>query len=145
MGLEVPKPFEKKIRTAFCGGGNVGKNGVLSFLKAVLIPINQPRLDRRAGADNFFEKGLGDQRPFISDDAPNGTVFSIKHGKRFSGSTHYKSFADIKEDFKNKVLHLKDLKASVADGIVRLLEPIRKNFSGEWGLAKDRRIGLPGF
>jgi len=57
-----------------------------------------------------------------------GTVFSIERDEKFGGSTHYKNIADIKEDFKNKVLHPKDLKASVADGIVRLLEPIGKSF-----------------
>jgi len=132
--LDSPEIVRKKVKTAFCEEGNVEKNGVLSFLKAVLIPISQLRLDRRAGADTLFEEGLGDQRPFISDDAPLGTVFSIERAEKFGGSTHYKSFEDIEEDFKNKVLHPQDLKTSVANGIARLLEPIRKAFeeNEEW-------------
>jgi len=132
--LDSPEIVRKKVKTAFCEEGNVEKNGVLSFLKAVLIPISHLRLDRRAGADTLLEEGLGDQRPFISDDAPLGTVFSIERAEKFGGSTHYKSFEDIEEDFKNKVLHPQDLKTSVANGIARLLEPIRKAFeeNEEW-------------
>jgi len=109
----------------------------------VLIPISQLRLDRRAGVDNFLEEGLGDQRPFISDDAPIGTVFSIERDEKFGGSTHYKSFADIKEDFKNKILHPKDLKTSVADGIVRLLEPIGKTFQENEDWQRITQLAYP--
>ena len=144
--LDSPELIRKKIKTAFCEEGNVEKNGILSFLEAVLIPISQLRLDRRAGAgdkDIFLEEGLGDQRPFISDDAPMGTVFSIERDKKFGGSTHYKNFADIKEDFKNKVLHPKDLKASVADGIVRLLEPIGKAFQENEDWQRIAQLAYP--
>jgi tyrosyl-tRNA synthetase len=142
--LDSPELVRKKIKTAFCEEGNVEKNGILSFLKAVLIPISQLRLDRRAGAqNNFFEEGLGDQRPFISDDAPIGTVFSIERSEKFGGSTHYKCFEDIEEDFKNKVLHPKDLKASVADGIVRLLEPIGKSFQENEDWQRIAQLAYP--
>jgi tyrosyl-tRNA synthetase len=141
--LDSPEVVRKKIKTAFCEEGNAEKNGVLSFLEAVLIPISQLRLDRRAGADRFLEEGLGDQRPFISDDAPIGTVFSIERDEKFGGSTHYKSFADIKEDFKSKVLHPKDLKASVANGIVRLLEPIGKAFQENEDWQRIAQLAYP--
>ena len=141
--LDSPEAIRKKIRTAFCEEGNIEKNGILSFLEAVLIPISQLRLDRRAGADNVLEEGLGDHRPFVSDDAPDGTVFSIERDEKFGGSTHYKSFADIKEDFKNKVLHPKDLKASVADSIVRLLEPIGKAFQENEDWQRIAQLAYP--
>ena len=145
--LDSPELIRKKIKTAFCEEGNVEKNGILSFLEAVLIPISQLRLDRRrAGAaqdDEFLEEGLGDQRPFISDNAPLGTVFSIERDEKFGGSTHYKNFADIKEDFRNKVLHPKDLKTSVADGIVRLLEPIGKSFQENEDWQRIAQLAYP--
>jgi tyrosyl-tRNA synthetase len=141
--LDSPEIIRKKIKTAFCEEGNVEKNGILSFLEAVLIPISQLRLDRRAGVDNFLEEGLGDQRPFISDNAPIGTVFSIERDEKFGGSTHYKNFADIKEDFKNKILHPKDLKTSVADGIVRLLEPIGKTFQENEDWQRIAQLAYP--
>ena len=136
--LDTPEAVRKKLKSAFCEEGNVQENGVLSFVEAVLIPISQLRLERKAaaeaGSSTVLEPGLGDQRPFISDDAPAGTVFSVERDEKFGGSTHYKTFDEIKEDFENKQLHPKDLKASVANGIIRLLEPVRKAFeeNEEW-------------
>jgi len=141
--LDSPEAVRKKIKTAFCEEGNIEKNGVLSFLEAVLIPISQLRLDRQANADTVLEEDSGDRRPFISDDAPPGTVFSVERDERFGGSTHYKSFADIEEDFKNKVLHPKDLKASVADGIVKLLEPIGKAFQENEDWQRIAQLAYP--
>ncbi|KAF8970956.1 tyrosyl-tRNA synthetase [Flammula alnicola] len=131
--LDSPEVVRKKLKSAFCEEGNTEGNGVLAFVDAVLIPISQLRLDRKAG-DTLLEEGLGDQRPFIADDAPEGTVFSVERDEKFGGSTHYKSFAEVKLDFENKTLHPKDLKTSVANGIIRLLEPVRKAFeeNEEW-------------
>lgn len=136
--LDTPEVVRKKLKSAFCEEGNTQENGVLSFVEAVLIPISQLRLERKAAAEagtsTVLEPGLGDQRPFISDDAPQGTVFSVERDEKFGGSTHYKTFDEIKEDFENKQLHPKDLKNSVANGIIRLLEPLRKAFeeNEEW-------------
>ena len=126
--LDTEEVIRKKIRAAFCEEGNIEGNGVLSFVEAVLIPISQLRLERNTG-DTVL-----DQRPFISDGAPPGTVFSVERDGKFGGSMHYGSFRDLQQDFKEKKLHPKDLKSSVGNGIIRLLAPIRKAFeeSEEW-------------
>ena len=131
--LDAEDVIRKKLKSAFCEEGNIEGNGVLSFVEAVLIPISQLRLERHAG-DTVLETGLGDQRPFISDGAPSGTVFTIERDEKFGGPTHYSSYAQMQEDFKDKKLHPKDLKNSVANAIVRLLAPIRKAFeeNEEW-------------
>ncbi len=131
--LDTEDVIRKKLKSAFCEEGNIEGNGVLAFVEAVLIPISQLRLERNVG-DAILEAGLGDQRPFISDDAPPATVFTIERDQKFGGPTHYKSFAEIEEDFKEKKLHPKDLKTTVANGVVRLLAPIRKAFeeNEEW-------------
>jgi tyrosyl-tRNA synthetase len=131
--LDTPELVRKKIKAAFCEEGNAEDNGVLAFVEAVLIPINQLRIDRLKG-DTVLEAGLGDQRPFITDDAPAGTVFTIERDAKFGGNTHYASFAEMKLDFKEKKLHPKDLKIAVANSINRLLEPIRKAYeeNEEW-------------
>jgi tyrosyl-tRNA synthetase len=127
--LDSPDVVKKKLRAAFCEEGNVDENGVLAFVGAVLIPISQLRLSR-----GELEPGLSDQRPFISDDAPPGTVFTIERDAKFGGPSHYSSFEELREEFKAKKVHPGDLKASVTSGINRLLEPIRKAFEGdeEW-------------
>lgn len=131
--LDTAQVIRKKVKSAFCEEGVSEGNGVLAFVEAVLIPISQLRLERKAG-NTLLEEGLGDQRPFISDDAPEGTIFSIEREAKHGGSTHYASFEALKADFESKVLHPVDLKTSVANGIVRLLEPIRKAFeeNEEW-------------
>ncbi|EMD35864.1 hypothetical protein CERSUDRAFT_84957 [Gelatoporia subvermispora B] len=136
--LDPPEVVRRKIKGAFCEEGNTAENGVLSFVKAVLIPISQLRLERirgETGADS--EEGqtaTGDQRPFALDDAPEGTVFSVFRKVEHGGSLHYQVFEQLEQDFAEKKLHPKDLKTAVADCIVRLLEPIRKAFeeSEEW-------------
>ena len=65
------------------------ENGLLSFIEAVLIPISQLRIDRLKGTDAVLESGVpGDQRPFVSDNAPEGTVFLIERDDMFGGSLH---------------------------------------------------------
>lgn len=136
--LDPPEVVRKKIKSAFCEEGNAENNGVLSFVQAVLIPISQMRLERMrgdTGADS--EEGqdaVGDQTPFSLEGAPEGTVFSIFRKPDFGGALHYATYDELKADFEQKKLHPKDLKAAVADAIVRLLTPIREAFesSEEW-------------
>lgn len=139
--LDSPEVVRKKLKAAFCEEGNIEENGVLAFVNAVLIPISQLRLSRKT--DMLLEAGLGDQRPFITDDAPEGTVFTVERDEKFGGSTHYKSFDDIEEDFKSKILHPKDLKASVANGIIRLLDPVRKAFDEDEEWQAIERLAYP--
>lgn len=131
--LDPPAAVKRKINSAFCEEGNIAENGVLAFLKAVLIPVSELRLERRRGA-TVLEEGLGDQRPFIADDAPGGTVFTVTRDAKFGGSSHYASFEEIEKEFAERRLHPKDLKAAVLEAILRLLDPIRQSFeeNEEW-------------
>lgn len=136
--LDPPEVVRKKIKSAFCEEGNVTDNGVLSFVKAVLIPISQLRIERlrgETGADS--EEGAeaeGDQTPFAGEGAPEGTVFSIHRKEEYGGSLHYASYEELEASFAKKDVHPKDLKTAVADAIVKLLTPIRAAFekSEEW-------------
>ncbi|KAG5641110.1 hypothetical protein DXG03_005973 [Asterophora parasitica] len=140
--LDTPEVVRKKLKLAFCEEGNVEENGVLSFLEAVLIPISEMRIARLKG-DVLLEEGTGDHKPLIAEGAPEGTIFSIERDEKFGGSTHYKSFADIKVDFATKVLHPKDLKTAVAGGINNLLEPIRKAFQENEEWQKVEKLAYP--
>lgn len=140
--LDTAEAVRKKIKAAFCEEGNVEDNGLLSFIEAVLIPISQLRIDRLKG-DTLLDSGLGDQRPFISGNAPDGTVFSVERDEKFGGSLHYKTFSEIKNAFKEKVIHPKDLKAAVGNAIVRLLEPIRKAFEENEAWKEIEKLAYP--
>ncbi|KIY44685.1 tyrosine tRNA ligase [Fistulina hepatica ATCC 64428] len=130
--LDPPDVVRRKIKKAFCEEGNVADNGVLAFVKAVLIPVSELRLEHM-GSTSLVDTPVG-KRPFITLDAPVGTVYSIERDEKFGGSKHYASFEQMEQDFASRELHPKDLKTSVAASINRLLEPIRAAFeaSEEW-------------
>ncbi|OJA11353.1 hypothetical protein AZE42_07370 [Rhizopogon vesiculosus] len=137
--LDPPEAVKRKIKKAFCEEGNVTENGLLAFIKAVLIPISQLRIERRkgeTGVDSEEGQGaIGEQNPFIDDDAPEGTVFTIRREGKFGGPpSHYKEYQELEDDFAAKKIHPGDLKTVVNKGIDSLLEPIRKVFaeSPEW-------------
>ncbi|KAJ6602471.1 tRNA synthetases class I-domain-containing protein [Mycena vulgaris] len=140
--LDAPEVVRKKIKAAFCEEGNVAENGILSFVEAVLIPISQLRLENSKQEVSLLE-GTGDLKPFATDDAPEGTVFSIERDAKFGGSTHYESFEDLRSDFAAKMLHPKDLKTAVANAINRLLDPIRKAFADDEEAQKIEKLAYP--
>jgi tyrosyl-tRNA synthetase len=86
-----------------------------------------------------LKRGLGDQRTFISDHTPPGTVFTIERDAKFGGPSHYSSF----EEFREKKVHPGDLKASVTSGINRQLEPIRKAFEGDVECKRIEGLAYP--
>ncbi|KAH9895737.1 tyrosine tRNA ligase [Cubamyces lactineus] len=145
--LDAPEVVRRKIKKAFCEEGNVDENGVLSFVEAVLIPISQLRIERakgQTGADaDEGTSATGDQRPFVLEGAPEGTVFSIFRKEEYGGSLHYASIEQLKEDFKERKLHPKDLKTAVADAIVHLLEPIRQAFEKDEEWQKVEKLAYP--
>ncbi|KAI0822197.1 tyrosyl-tRNA synthetase [Trametes gibbosa] len=145
--LDGPDAVRRKIKKAFCEEGNVEDNGVLSFVEAVLIPISELRIERakgETGADAEEGAGaVGDQTPFAVEGAPEATVFSIFRKEEYGGSLHYSSFDALKEDFREKKLHPKDLKAAVADAIVRLLDPIRQAFQADEEWQKVEKLAYP--
>jgi len=133
--LDPPEVVRKKIKSAFCEEGNPD-NGVLAFVGAVLMPISQLRLERsQRGSDGGeVKQATANQLPLASEDAPEGTLFTIVRLDKFGGSLHYKTYREIEDDFSKKELHPKDLKGAVADAIVSLLTPIQDAYKNdlEW-------------
>jgi len=133
--LDPPDAVRRKIKKAFCEEGNVTDNGVLSFVEAVLIPISELRLERAASkAVNGGSAEADEQKPFVSEDAPSGTVFSVSRDEKYGGPMHFSTYDALREAFEKRDVHPKDLKGAVADAIVSLLAPIRKRFeeNKEW-------------
>ncbi|KAJ6589068.1 tRNA synthetases class I-domain-containing protein [Mycena capillaripes] len=140
--LDAPEVVRKKIKAAVCGEGNVAENGILAFVKAVLIPVSELRLENARKGGSILEP-TADLKPFATDDAPEGTVFSIERDKKFGGSTHYQSYDELENDFKEKKLHPLDLKTSVANAINRLLDPIRKAFAEDEEAQMVEKLAYP--
>lgn len=120
--LDPPAAVKKKLKQAFCEEGNVENNALLSFVKAVLMPISSLRLETQ---DPAF-------KPFAAEDAPAGTIFSVP--RRDQETLHYTEFGPMEEDFKNKLIHPGDLKAIVTSVLSQLLEPVQKEYesNAQW-------------
>lgn len=136
--LDPPDAIRRKIKKAFCEEGNVTDNGVLSFVEAVLIPISELRLERAVGkvanSDSPQGGSAEEQKPFVTESAPTGTVFSVSRDEKYGGPMHFSTYDALKEAFEKRDVHPKDLKGAVADALVSLLAPIRKRFeeNKEW-------------
>ncbi len=96
--LDDEKTVQKKLQGADCVSGDPD-NGILAFLKYVLMPVKQD----------------------------NGRSFVIKRDKKYGGDMKFKNYDEIEKSFVSKKLHPLDLKNAVALEIFDLLKPIQKN------------------
>lgn len=121
--LDAPEVVKKKIKAAFCEEGNVTDNGLLAFIRAVAIPIAVMHAER------------GDSvRPFVSADAPSGSVFTVSRNEKYGGPLHFSDYAALEKAFADREIHPGDLKTAVTTALMTLLDPIRKAFeeNEEW-------------
>jgi tyrosyl-tRNA synthetase len=105
--LDTPKDVKKKIGKAFCPAKEVENNGVLAFLKVVAFPT----LERKK----------------------NNLV--INRPEKFGGNLEFKTYKELETAFK-KGLHPMDLKNAMADFLIDLLAPVRKDFDKKKDLLK---------
>jgi tyrosyl-tRNA synthetase len=124
--LDPPSVVRKKIKAAFCEEGVVENNGVLAFVRAVLMRVVEGRLERGVP--------LSQMQPLVATDAPKGTLFTISRKPEYGGPAHFASADDLEKAFAAKDIHPGDLKIAVAESVVSLLEPIQKAHeeSAEW-------------
>lgn len=107
--LDDEATVKKKISKAYCPEGKTEGNGVLSFLKHVIMIIKED----------------------------NNEKFVIERPEKFGGNVSYSNYADLEKDFKNKKLHPMDLKNSLSKEINNLLIPVRKAMKGKEKLVRE--------
>jgi tyrosyl-tRNA synthetase len=107
--LDSDEAVRSKLQKAFCPAGTVEGNGVLAFLKHVIMVIK------------------GDQKQ----------NFVVKRAEKFGGDKIYSSYADVEKDFADKKLHPEDLKKAVAEEIIHLLKPVKKDLEKNLKIAKE--------
>ncbi|CEL52907.1 tyrosyl-tRNA synthetase [Rhizoctonia solani AG-1 IB] len=124
--LDPPATIKKKIKGAFCEEGVVENNGVLAFVRAVLMRIVEGRLARGIP--------LSQIHPLVATDAPEGTLFTISRKPEYGGPAHFANADDLEKAYAAKEIHPGDLKAAVAESVASILEPIQRAFeaSQEW-------------
>jgi len=107
--LDDEENVNRKINNAYCVAGEIEDNGVLAFLKNVIMVIKQ---------DNKEE-------------------FIVNRDKKFGGDLRFKNYNEIEKAYLNKTLHPLDLKNTVAKEINSMLKPIRANIKILKDLSKE--------
>ncbi len=107
--LDSEKIVNEKMNAAFCEPGIVENNGVLAFLRYVIMVHKQDKKD----------------------------VFVIERPEKFGGKLEYKTYDAVENDYTAKKLHPMDLKKAVAKEINKLLEPVRKKMKSKEKLVKE--------
>jgi len=107
--LDDEKTVQKKIQSAYCEEGNIEENGVLAFLKNVILTIKK--------------------------DA--GEKFIIERSEKFGGNIEFSTYEEVERAFISKKLHPLDLKIGLAKEINKLLMPLQKNKTKLEKIAQD--------
>ena len=103
------KTVMDKLKSAYCEPGVVEDNGVLAFLKYVIMVIKKDK-----------------EEPFI-----------VERPEKFGGNKEFKTYAEIEKAYSAKELHPLDLKNALTKEINKLLEPFRKEKKEIEKLAKE--------
>ena len=139
--LDTPAEVKNKLKAALCTPGEVEGNGVFAFLKHVLIPVQQLRIEQaQARGQDDAMQGEGS---FVKTGAPKGTIFTISRPQKFGGDIHFASYKAIEDAYAQEQLHPGDLKGGVTDAINGLLAPIQKMFEADPDWQEVERLGYP--
>jgi tyrosyl-tRNA synthetase len=139
--LDSPQEIKSKLKGAFCKPGVVAENGVLAFLKTVLIPVQDMRNEQ--ALNNGQTAGPRGPGTSVAVDAPEGTIFSIARPEKFGGPLHFSSYAEVEKAYEKLDLHPDDLKSGVAAALVELLAPISKLFNEDQEWQAAERLAYP--
>ena len=141
--LDNPSEIKSKIKGALCTPGEVEGNGVLAFVKAVLIPIQALQEEHAKARGESQAPRNGTRLNFVKDGAPTGTLLTISRPDKFGGDIHFSSYSALEEAYAKEEVHPGDLKGAVTDALVKLLEPIGKMFRADPEWQEAERMGYP--
>ncbi len=97
--LDDAKTVEKKLRGAYCEEGVVEENGILAFLKNVVMAVKKDRKEK----------------------------FIVERPQKFGGNITFNNYEDIENLFVKKELHPLDLKNALAGEINNFLKVFDKS------------------
>ncbi len=96
---DTPEEIKQKINAAYAPEGVVEGNPILNWTRYLI-----------------FYTGTEEE------------TFPVQRDQKWGGDLSYNSYEDIEKDYSEKKLHPQDLKAAVADWLIKKLEPVRKYF-----------------
>jgi len=106
--LDPPEAVKKKITGAFCPAGKTENNGVLAFMRYVIMVLKEDRKEE----------------------------FLVERPDKFGGNVSYRDYHALERDFVSGKLHPQDLKNAMAKEVNRMLDPVRKRLKGKEGLVR---------
>jgi tyrosyl-tRNA synthetase len=107
--LDSHEEIKEKLKKAHCPEGIVEGNGVLSFIKHILMYIKEEKNES----------------------------FTINRPEKWGGNLTYKTYLELEKDFIAKQVHPLDIKMALAEDINTLLEPVRVATQGKEELIKS--------
>jgi len=107
--LEKTADIKSKLNKAFCPEKSTENNGVLAFLKNVVMVAKEDNKEK----------------------------FVIERPEKYGGNVSFGNYAELEKAYVEGKLHPMDLKAALAKEIDKMLEPIRKDFLGKEKLISD--------
>ncbi|TNY21824.1 tyrosyl-tRNA synthetase [Rhodotorula diobovata] len=120
--LDGPAAVKSKIQKAHCAPGEVEGNGVLAFLRHVVVPIGEL----------FKGQGRADARAWVdtAGGAPSDAVLTVKGDPKFGGSVaHFRTIDELEQAYAAGEVHPGDLKQATIGAINALLAPIQAEFA----------------
>lgn len=111
--LDDEKTVKEKVNSAYCEPGVVEDNGVLAFVRHVIMMIKKDK----------------------------GENFVVERPEKFGGNLEFSSYEEIEGAYRRKELHPLDLKNAVAREINFLLAPMRKVSKDMQKLSKEAYKG----
>lgn len=103
------KTVQDKLKSAYCEPGVIQDNGLLTFLKYVIMVIKKDKKE----------------------------LFVIERPEKFGGNLEFKTYEEVEKAYAAKELHPLDLKNALAKEINKLLKPFREEIKEIQKLAKD--------
>jgi tyrosyl-tRNA synthetase len=107
--LDSAEEISAKLNKAYCPEGDVTDNGIMVFMKHVIMTLKEDKKE----------------------------TFLIERDEKFGGNAEYKNYADLEKDFVDKKLHPADLKKALAGELVKILAPVREAMASKKDLIKE--------
>lgn len=107
--IDAEDVVKKKLNKAYCPEGEVEGNGVLYFLKHVLMTIKEDKKEE----------------------------FLIERPEKYGGNLSYKTYDQFEKDFVDKKVHPMDVKSAVGKELNKMLNHIRDGMKQHEKLANE--------
>ncbi|KWU45324.1 tyrosyl-tRNA synthetase [Rhodotorula sp. JG-1b] len=132
--LDPPAVVKSKIQKAVCAPGEVEGNGVLAFIRHVVVPLGEL----------FRGQGRASVRGWVGEGAPEDAVFTVAGNPKFGGEVqHFRTVDELEDAYAKGSVHPGDLKAACIAAINALLAPIQAEFNASAEFQEAERKAYP--